>query len=314
MTDGRPGPAPRPTRAGWFEDPDDPEQLRYFDGILWTKNTTPRRTIWGASAPAAGPTSSSSSAPGVQGAPPATAGPYGYPRQPGSGVGPGQPGSGPHELQPPPQGGAYGSTAYREPLAQGPVTEDGVPLASIGSRFTAWLLDSLITWAFGLLLGMPLLWRGLGNYPQVVADAMRTGVVGDAAALAERIQFDFAWIGAFAVLQLVIGVAYHTIFLSRRGATPGKAVVGISVRLRERPGLLTTTDAMRRSVLRPVLWLFTYTPVLSLFAMPVSVFDAVSALWDPQRQTLHDKIGRTVVVRGRQERPRRGRHSEPGRR
>ena len=46
MTDDRPATPARPERAGWFDDPHDSEQLRYFDGILWTDHTTPRRTIW----------------------------------------------------------------------------------------------------------------------------------------------------------------------------------------------------------------------------------------------------------------------------
>src|SRR4051794_5059528 len=32
-----------PSSPGWYENPDNPEELRYFDGILWTQNTTPLR-------------------------------------------------------------------------------------------------------------------------------------------------------------------------------------------------------------------------------------------------------------------------------
>ena len=52
MTDDRPATPARPERAGWFDDPHDSEQLRYFDGILWTSHTTPRRTIWSVAEPA----------------------------------------------------------------------------------------------------------------------------------------------------------------------------------------------------------------------------------------------------------------------
>ena len=313
MTDDRPATPARPERAGWFDDPHDSEQLRYFDGILWTDHTTPRRTIWtrpdaaatqdaaAAAAAAAHPTTPSSSPT----APADPVGPYGYPRTPASGApvhpGPQPAHQWPAQQQPPnPYGPAYSG------YPSGPTTADGAPLASIPARFAAWLVDSVITWTIGLVLGGPLLWLGLGNYPEVVAEALRTGST-DAAAMAERIRFDLAWIGAFAMVQLIIGVGYHTLFLSRRGATPGKQAAGISVRLLERPGVLSGADALRRSVLRPVLWLFTYTPVIGLLAMPLSVFDAASVLWDPRRQTLHDKIGRTVVVRGAQERPPRHR-------
>ena len=284
MTD-QPSTTPaRPERAGWFDDPDDSQQLRYFDGILWTSHTTPRRTIWSVTEPAAATTAPSATEP---------VGPYGYPLSPT-----------PATQSPParpPQVDPYGPAASRSGYPTGPTTSDGAPLASIAARFAAWLLDSVITWTVGLVLGGPLFWLGLGNYPEVVADALRTGAT-DAVAMAERIRFDLAWMGAFAVVQLIIGVGYHTLFLSRRGATPGKQVAGISVRRADRPGLLTGSDALRRSVLRPVLWLFSWAPVLSLFAVPLSVFDAASALWDPQRQTLHDKIARTVVVQGPQER------------
>lgn len=284
-----------PDRAGWFDDPDNAEQLRYFDGILWTSHTTPRRTLWHGP-PAAGQEPASGPAPTPQpslyaphqGASTQSPGTYGYPSRPTHGA----------------PGGAYGPPAVLQPDASGPATADGVPLASMGARFAAWILDSVITTLLGVLLGGYLLWRGLGNYPQIVAEAMREAVPpSDAYALAERVQFDTAWLGAFAVLQLVIGVVYHTVFLSSSGATPGRRAAGISVRLAERGGVLSWSDAMRRSLLRPVLFLFVSTPGLSLFAAPLSILDAVSALWHPQRQTLHDRLGRTVVVRGPQPKP-----------
>ncbi|WP_369818809.1 DUF2510 domain-containing protein, partial [Phycicoccus sp. Root563] len=41
-----------PERAGWFDDPENDQQLRYFDGVVWTKHTTPRSTRQASSAPA----------------------------------------------------------------------------------------------------------------------------------------------------------------------------------------------------------------------------------------------------------------------
>lgn len=299
-----------PDRAGWFEDPDDAEQLRYFDGIIWTKHTTPRRTIWHAT-PATEQSAAQVTQPGThvgheaahgETSGPPTSGPYGYPTQP--------PHTQPSHTQAPygearsQQPNPYQQQQHQQqrPPTAGPVTKDGAPLASMASRFAAWLIDSAVTWVIGLALGGVLLWRGLGNYPEIVADAVAAGTTApaDAAALAEQIQFDLLWLGAFAVVQMLVGVGYHTYFLSRSGATPGRRAAGISVRLVERPGILSPADAMRRSLLRPVLFLFTYTPGLGLFAMPISLLDALSAFWHPQRQTLHDRIGRTVVVTGGQ--------------
>ncbi|MGO4244520.1 DUF2510 domain-containing protein, partial [Janibacter sp. RAF20_2_2] len=33
-----------PERAGWYDDPEDETQLRYFDGIIWSERTVPRQT------------------------------------------------------------------------------------------------------------------------------------------------------------------------------------------------------------------------------------------------------------------------------
>ena len=343
MTDAPRATPPTPDRAGWFEDPDDREQLRYFDGIIWSNHTTPRRTVWHVPPASEGGGSEQAPPVGQQGAPTAphigreapptgtsdqpAAGPYGYPAQPPHTQPPHTqpPHAQPPHAQPPhtqasagqpwgqpnpaaPQVNPYHAPPPANPYQQhrsipaGPTTQDGVPLAAMASRFAAWLIDSALTWLIGLVLGGVLLWRGLGNYPQIVADAVNAGTTApaDATALAEQIQFDLVWLGAFAVLQMLVGVAYHTFFLSRSGATPGRRTAGISVRLAERPGVLSPADAMRRSLLRPVLFLFTYTPGLGLFAMPLSLLDAVSAFWHPQRQTLHDRIGRTVVVNGPQ--------------
>ncbi|HHU08648.1 MAG TPA: RDD family protein [Intrasporangiaceae bacterium] len=312
MTDG-PATPPRPDRAGWFDDPENSEQLRYFDGILWTDHVTPRRTIWSPSEAASDGSTVGGSTAGEQPAAPhsyppvghSSDGPFGYPpvqrRDDRAGRPPHTHQQGPHS-----GGGHYGPPAQQwGQVGNGPTIADGTPLASVGARIGAWILDSLITWTLGLILGGYLLWRGLGNYPDIVAEALRSGVVPDTAALADQIRFDLPWMGAFAVLQMLIGVGYHTVFLSRSGATPGKQIAGISVRRVDRAGVLSAADALRRSMLRPVLWLFTYTPLLSLFALPLSIMDALLGLWDPKRQTLHDKLGGTVVVRGRQPRPTR---------
>ena len=33
-----------PERAGWYDDPEDETQLRYFDGIIWSERTEPKST------------------------------------------------------------------------------------------------------------------------------------------------------------------------------------------------------------------------------------------------------------------------------
>jgi len=33
-----------PSGPGWYDDPDDASQLRYFDGVVWSSHTTPRKS------------------------------------------------------------------------------------------------------------------------------------------------------------------------------------------------------------------------------------------------------------------------------
>lgn len=279
---------PNPDRAGWFDDPDHAEQLRYFDGIIWTDHTTPRRTVWKRSTDQVGQVGTDASAE----------------NQLPSLYAPHQSGSSPPQVPVNPYGVPADPRRQDYRQATGPTTTDGVPLASMGARLGAWAIDVAITWALGLVLGGYFLWRGLGNYPEVIAEAFRNGTPpSEAAALAEQVQFDGTWMGIFAVVQLVIGVGYHSYFLSRTGSTIGKSAAGISVRLADQPGVLSPSDAMRRSMLRPVLFMFLWTPI-GLLAAPLSVFDAAAGVWHPTRQTIHDRIGRTVVVRGPQPRGR----------
>src|SRR5687768_11670958 len=55
-----------PKSPGWYDDPENPQQLRYFDGVVWTRHTTPRSTR-----PAPG---ASAAQPGSQGSPTAQQG------------------------------------------------------------------------------------------------------------------------------------------------------------------------------------------------------------------------------------------------
>lgn len=56
-----------PPSAGWFDDPDQPDQLRYFDGVIWTAHTTARSRFDGQ--PAVQDNPASSTGPAQQTAP-----------------------------------------------------------------------------------------------------------------------------------------------------------------------------------------------------------------------------------------------------
>ena len=86
------------------------------------------------------------------------------------------------------------------------------------------------------------------------------------------------WLGAAAVLAL----AWSWIFVALWGRTPGMALTGQRLHTLDgpAPGLLT---AFVRAV-------------LSLFSASLGLSGFVLALFDPRRQTLHDKLCRCVAV------------------
>ncbi|WP_404381610.1 RDD family protein [Knoellia locipacati] len=258
-----------PSGPGWYENPDNPEELRYFDGILWTSNTTPLRTRT-PQPPAPAPT----------------------PR-------PGHPPVRPEGWGPQPHPQAH----HQEPSTP-PAPIQGLPehtvLAPYGLRVVAYLVDTLIVSFAALVAGGWFLWKAIEPLVDRLDAAMSSGdVQAVSAALGEA---RFGYLAAFLGIQLVLFLAYHVFCLVRWAATPGKLLVGISVRRLDRPGPLDTDTAIRRTGFQAVAQAFGNVPYLSLFGTVALVMDLVWPIADPRRQALHDKIARTIVVKGRTQR------------
>jgi len=107
--------------------------------------------------------------------------------------------------------------------------------------------------------------------------------------------------------MLVFYLVYEIGFLTWRGATPGRMIVGISVRLRDAAGPPPLAAVVKRtavkeggSILGAVPFLAAVSPLFSLF----SLIDDLWPLWDPKKQAIHDKVAATNVVVGPQPRRR----------
>ena len=105
------------------------------------------------------------------------------------------------------------------------------------------------------------------------------------------------------VTLLVLNLVYEIAFLTRTGATIGKMVVGISVRLRDKPGPPPLAAVVQRTVVKEGGNIVGLVPVLSLFGSLFSLLDALWPLWDHKKQAIHDKAAATNVVVGPQPRP-----------
>jgi uncharacterized RDD family membrane protein YckC len=289
-------------RAGWYDDPENSDNLRYFDGVVWTTHTTTKAPV----VPTAPRVPTVPTVPTVQVSTPGAGWGQQQPQQ--YGQQPQQYGKQPQQYgQQPQQYGQQqdGQPAYSSAPVYGAAlglktTPDGQPLASYGQRVGAWVLDALILLVVvGLLASY---WIGqLVRWYVTFLD----GVMNDAAAGGTP-TFDQASITAeitgyvlpISLITFVVTVLYQVVFLTLKGATPGKMAVGISVRLRSRPGTLTLLDAVKRQGVYVATSALYLVPLVGFISMFVKLLDVLWPLWDDNRQALHDKIaGTNVVVR-----------------
>jgi uncharacterized RDD family membrane protein YckC len=259
--------------SGWYDDPQDPSNLRYWDGVIWTDHVTPKHV------------------PSVEqsqiGLPHSVATPQQRPAAQG-----GYPyGGAPAPMPAWPQGYAR----------QQATTPDGVPLSGWWKRVLARVIDGFITF----ILALPLtLWFYIktsnvlsGWFDQVLTQAQN----GTSTPTPIPLEV-YNYVIPASLLGLLVAVVYEVLFLRFRGATPGKMAVGISVRLRERPGQLPWDAIFKRVAVFQVGALVSPIPYLGALGSMFRLVDVLWPLWDEKKQALHDKAAHTNVVVGPQPR------------
>ncbi|HUY22148.1 MAG TPA: RDD family protein [Acidimicrobiales bacterium] len=157
-----------------------------------------------------------------------------------------------------PQGAPQWSPGYTVPVS---------PFASYGARVGGWLIDWLITSVIGAVVLLPL-------------HAVRQSVVVNGS------RFNVS--GRGVAISALIVVIYATVFIGWRGQTPGMMAVRARAVDAAGGGGIGYGRALGRVV-------FEYLLAVVLF-LPWIV-DMLFPLWDQRRQTLHDKVTNTVVVK-----------------
>lgn len=302
--------------AGWYDDPETQDTLRYWDGVQWTHHTSPRHR------PSAQQTSQQGGAgqpggaghQGGQGSS-GTLGSGGSPwtqtgqQQTGQQYG-GQPG---YQQQGYPTqqhhgGGGPQYGGWQQAGFSMPSTADGQPLASwvsrLGARLLDWVLVLVVTTVLTFVFAGDQLAR-IGDlfqdYYQWVLD--NPELASDVEAVqAQTADLASELVDVTLVLVLVYGLTwllYDAVFTAWRGATLGKMAVGIHVRSVEGAGRLNPAMAVSRSVLQFWVLFSSFVPYLALLGFLYFLIDHLFPLWDERRQALHDKVARTQVVRGR---------------
>jgi uncharacterized RDD family membrane protein YckC len=204
--------------------------------------------------------------------------------------------------------GAYQGTYGAPPVAAGgsgyaaklpPTTPDGVPLAGWWQRAGALLIDWVIVTAIVLVLALPWIRDIWHTYRDWFDDALNDGANGtttspDTSQLQEDIAGPAAIIG---LITLALEFCYHVGFLMWKQATPGKLVVGLRVRLRERPGRLPFGAVLLRWLGQFGIRVVGLIPFVGSVTGLYLLLDYLWPLWDDKKQAIHDKIAKTNVVR-----------------
>lgn len=90
------------------------------------------------------------------------------------------------------------------------------------------------------------------------------------------------------LIIFLLGIAYTVYFNgSEKGQTVGKMVMKIQVRDEATGGPIGYGKAALRWIVTLVLGILCYIP---------AIIDALFPLWDPKRQTIHDKAANSVVI------------------
>jgi uncharacterized RDD family membrane protein YckC len=194
----------------------------------------------------------------------------------------------------------------------GPTTPDGERLAGWWMRVAAYVIDSVFVAIVAGIASLPAqiqmqqdlqpvmdrLSRQIEQNPDEPPDF--GAYFGD--------YLDVMQAHAFWLLgpSVILTALYWAVFLRWRGATPGKMILGLRVRLRERAGGLPWSSIVPRMAVQfGVYWTFYVLAVATasgaLFGLMIAVIlimllDPLWATWDSKRQTLHDKLARTNVV------------------
>ena len=315
--------------SGWYPDPVDLARERYWDGWQWSRNTRPRAGFapsghapQGQPGERAEPATPQAGAPGESaqqpgpwpghqpGQPPASPGswPGQRPQQPGPwpGTQPQQPapwpGQHPTPGQPPP-GGYYGAPQYPAAYPGVPYgaravaqTADGVPLAGWWWRALAVVIDTLLVGVIAGVIASPIYLRLFRSMSAVFGEAIRAAQAGQPApALPTTALLSASDQFALTLITLLVGLAYHVVFLRLKSATPGKLAVGLRV-VPVDAGHSRAQLPWNTAIVRAIVWVL---PTAHILLILVRIVDVLLPLWHPKRQALHDLAAKTQVVKPR---------------
>lgn len=272
--------------SGWYDDPQNPDQLRYWDGILWSDRTMPKvkpgleqSRIGDARRQYEEEQERRRAAEQAQ---------AGYGQRP--------------QLQPyqaPQQGGGQQSPYSRGPYLQQPVktTPDGEPTAAWWRRLIAYVLDNILLSVITIAVS----WHWLQPWITTISnwyDDLITAAQNNAQQppVPDAI-YHVPW--QFPLIALLLYLVYEIALIAWRGQTIGHLLLGIRVRgagSTAKPDLRAVTI---RSVVKGVSNITSLVPFVASLGTIFTLIDGLVPLGDKSSQALHDKAAKTYVVSAR---------------
>lgn len=264
---------------GWYPDPDPSaspgSSLRWWDGSAWTDHTSP--------------------VPRQAQQPPPHAQPYGQQAAPSY--------TQPYGQQQPQTYGAPSAYPYA-PSAYGyadgkprDFTPDGARIPSWGRRLAAYLVDRVLVGLLTGLMGFPWVSQVWSSYLDLIDETLRAAENGGpgptSASVMDELAGPLLWLTA---VGLLVSLVYHVGFLAWRRATPGKMMLGLQVRLRDRPDSLPLRANLLRWVTQFGVGVLGFAPYAGNLGGIYSLVDGLWPLWDGKKQAVHDKAAGTNVV------------------
>jgi uncharacterized RDD family membrane protein YckC len=248
--------------GGWYPDPVDAAQERYWDGWQWSRNTRPREASSRRIAPA---------------------------RSPGFAAERVTDGGRPVGSPPLP----YGSAEAR-PV---PRTSDGVPLAGWWWRVLAVVIDYVITSTLTAIVLGPIylkLAKGVSEIFNAILAAARAGQTTPPAVTTAELLTPRELLNVL-VVSLTLQMLYLAGFWWWKAATPGKLVCGLRIVPFDH-GTSRERLPWRAILIRAAIWVL---PAAHNWLLALKLIDAIYPLWHPQRLAIHDVAARTQVVKVR---------------
>ncbi|WP_233712384.1 RDD family protein [Kribbella turkmenica] len=176
-------------------------------------------------------------------------------------------------------------------------TPDGQQLSGWWRRVFARIIDSIIVGIIGLPLTGYFYYQYVLVIWQYLEDTMDAAAAGTPTTTTALPPEAYKWMVPAVLIGMVVSFVYEYLFLTKKGATPGKMALGIAVRLRDVPGLPPGQAVAKRYGFEIALGVLGAIPLIGTLFGFLALINYLWPLWDDKKQALHDKIAGTNVVR-----------------